>query len=230
VTAPALEINGVGKLYGRTAALRGVSLRLGCGQTLALLGPNGSGKTTLLRIIAGATSPTAGSGFIFGRDMVAERLDLRSEIGFMSGDSYLYDDLTANENLRFVMTVAGRKPRVADIDDVLRQVVLRPHADERVRTFSSGMRRRLSLARTLLLNPRLWLLDEPYNSLDEAGAELVDEIVLRVKRGGGAAVIATHDVERAIRLADLVARLENGALVHAGPPTGQLVRHVEHVG
>jgi heme exporter protein A len=230
MNAPALEIEGIGKLYGRTAALRGVSLRLECGQMLALLGPNGSGKTTLLRIIAGATSPTAGGGSIFGRDLRSERLELRSEAGFLSGDSYLYEDLTARENLAFIVTMAGRKAGAGELEVVLEEVGLRGQASERVRTYSSGMKRRLSLARLLLLNPRLWLLDEPYVSLDEAGADLVDEIVRRVARGGGAVVLATHDAERALRLADAVARLERGALVDVGPAGGQHLRHVEHVG
>jgi heme exporter protein A len=229
VKSTALAIHGIGKLYGRTAALKQVSLTLERGHVLALLGPNGSGKTTLLRIIAGATSPTAGGGTIFGRDMVAERLDLRSEVGFFAGETYLYDDLTAVENLRFTVTMAGRTPRAAEIDDVLRRVSLREQAGERLRTFSSGMKRRLSLARLLLLDPRLWLLDEPYNSLDEAGCELVNEIVRSVTRRGGAVILATHDAERAVRLADQVARLDNGVLVSVSAP-GQPLRHVEHVG
>jgi heme ABC exporter ATP-binding subunit CcmA len=217
-------------MYGRTAALKGVSLRLEAGQTLALLGPNGSGKTTLLRILAGATAPTAGSGSIFGLDIIANRIELRGHVGMLSGDSYLYEDLTARENLQFIVTMAGRKPDLAEMQAILKEVSLERHADKRVRTFSSGMRRRLSLARLLLIDPRMWLLDEPYNSLDEAGADLVDAIVRRVTNAGGAAILATHDAERALALADIAARLDRGVMVSFGPAAGPRLRHVEHVG
>jgi heme exporter protein A len=230
VNVPALEIHKIGKLYGRTAALKAVSLRLEAGQTLAILGPNGSGKTTLLKVIAGAVTPTVGIGSIFGRDILAERLELRQDVGFMSGETYLYDDLTAFENLRFTVTMAGRKPVRAEILGRLQEMSLGTHADERVRSFSSGMRRRLSLARLLLLQPRLWLLDEPYNSLDAAGADLVDDIVRRVARRGGSTVLATHDAERAVGVADLCATLDRGSLTRFGPAPGHQLRHVEHVG
>src|SRR5205085_1409547 len=102
---PALELEGVARLYGRTAALRATSLTVASGQCLAVLGPNGSGKTTLLKVVAGAIAPTLGGGRIFGIDL-RDRFALRPLVGLLAPDTYLYDDLTAAENLRFILTMA----------------------------------------------------------------------------------------------------------------------------
>jgi heme exporter protein A len=230
MAAPAaLELSQIAKIYGNTPALRAASFRLENGQVLALLGPNGSGKTTLLKIVAGAVSPSLGSGTIFGLDLRAQKLALRSVVGFLASESYLYDDLTAAENLGFVATMAGIRIESSTIDRLLSDVRLETRGRERVRSFSSGMKRRLSLARMLLPSPRLLLLDEPYNSLDEDGAALVDDTVSRAARNGGAAVLATHDADRALTIATHVARLERGRLIYFGP-VGPYRSRVQHVG
>ena len=229
-SAAALELQGIAKLYGRTAALKSTSLRLEPAEALARLGPNGAGKTTLLKIVAGAIPPTLGSGAVFGRDLLRDRPALRSEVGLLATETYLYDDLSASENLRFIVTMAGRRVTREDVLRVLTEVDLADHAGERARSFSSGMKRRLSLARLLLLQPRLLLLDEPYNNLDAAGAELVDTLVKRTAQRGGAAVLATHDAERALALADVVAVLEQGRLSYLGPVPGYRMRRAHQVG
>ncbi len=218
------------KLYGRTAALKALSLRVEPDEILAVLGPNGSGKTTLLKILAGAITPTLGHGSIFGHDLVSGRIELRRQIGFLASETYLYDDLTAEENLRFILTMAGSRPERRSLAAALDRVSLGQHASERVRGFSSGMKRRLSIARLLLLRPRLLLLDEPYNSLDAAGIELVDETIRQVAGQGGVVVVATHDAERALALAGLVAELDRGALTYLGNVPGFEMRHAQHVG
>lgn len=229
-TSPALELHGVAKLYGRTAALKATSLSLHSGEIMALLGPNGSGKTTLLKIVAGAIAPTLGGGTILGRHMIRDRPLLRTEVGLLAGETYLYDDLTAEENLRFAVLIAGRRPGAHELEGVLDTIGLRRHAGERVRSFSSGMKRRLSLGRLLLLRSRLLLLDEPYNSLDAAGAELVDEVVRGMAAGGGAVLLATHDAKRALALADSVAMLDRGTLQYLGPAGPYRIRYAQYVG
>lgn len=224
-----VELHGIAKLYGRTAALRAVSLRLESGQVLALLGPNGSGKTTLLKILAGAISPTLGRGAIFGKDIRADRAALRPEVGLLAAETYLYDDLTARENLRFILTMAGRRLPESELRAVLERVSLAGQANDRVRSFSSGMKRRLTVARLLLLQPRLLLLDEPYNSLDAEAAALVDEVVREASSEGRTVILATHDAERALALADQVAELQRGALIHLGPAPAYR-GHAQHVG
>lgn len=222
----ALDLRGIAKLYGSTVALRALSLQLPSGEALALLGPNGSGKTTLLKIVAGAIGPTLGSGTIYGHDLVRGRPALRPLTGLLAAETYHYDDLTARENLRFILTMAGRRAADGRLMEALEEVGLARQADERVRTFSSGMRRRLALARVTLLAPRLLLLDEPYNSLDAGAADLVDAAVRRVTEQGGAAVLATHDAARGLSISDCVAVLDRGALTHVGP----VHAYAQHVG
>jgi heme exporter protein A len=229
-SAPALELRGIAKLYGPTAALKAISIRLECGETMALLGPNGSGKTTLLKIVAGAITPTLGSGSIYGRDLLEDRPALRSVVGLLATESYLYEDLTAEENVRFMLTMAGRRPAGEVLLRTLEEVGLGEHGGERVRTFSAGMKRRLAIARILLLRPHLLLLDEPYNSLDADGLELMDTLVRGHARTGGAVMLATHDAERALALADRVAVLERGTLAYAGPRQGYRIRNAHYVG
>jgi heme ABC exporter ATP-binding subunit CcmA len=229
-SAHALEVVGLSKLYGRTVALRAVTLRVGAGQSLALLGANGSGKTTLLKIVAGVASATAGRVSIFGHDAHSEHRRVRSQVGLLAGESYLYDDLTARENLRFTLTMAAGVASDEQIVPALEAVGLAHHANDRVRSFSSGMKQRLAVARVQLLQSRMLLLDEPYNSLDAEGADMVDEWIGRVTGSGGAVVIATHDAERAMAIADLVAHLDRGMLTFEGPVQGYREAHALHVG
>jgi heme exporter protein A len=229
-SAHALEITGLSKIYGRTIALRAVTLRLAAGQSLALLGANGSGKTTLLKIVAGAMSPTTGTVALFGRDIRRESHLVRSQIGLLASESYLYDDLTARENLGFTLTMAGRAASDAQILQALEAVRLHSHAGDRVRSFSSGMKRRLAIARVQMLQPRILLLDEPYNSLDADGADLVDGWIRHVTASGGAVVVATHDSERIMTVTHQVARLERGVLEYAGPVQGYRETHALQVG
>ncbi len=222
----ALDLRGIARLYGSAVALRALSLTLPSGEALALLGPNGSGKTTLLKIIAGAIGPTLGGGTVYGHDLVRDRAALRSVTGLLAAETYHYDDLTARENLQFILTMSGRRPPAGQLAEALETVGLARHADDRVRTFSSGMRRRLALARLSLLAPRLLLLDEPYNSLDADAADLVDATVRGVTERGGAVVLATHDAARGLSVSDRVAVLERGILTHLGP----VHSYAQHVG
>lgn len=216
MTDLALDLRGISKVWGRSAALKRVDLRLERGRVLALLGPNGAGKTTLLKIIAGAVAPTVGEGAILGVDL-RDRPALRARIGLLAPDSYLYDDLTALENLEFTMTMADKRPAAGELAEWLETVDLAGQTGERVRGFSSGMKRRLALARVLLLQPELLLLDEPYTNLDVAGADLVDGLVRQSRDAGRTVVLATHDAGRASVLADAIARLEAGRLTYSGP-------------
>jgi heme ABC exporter ATP-binding subunit CcmA len=166
------------KTYGSNSVIDGVSFELGAGQCLALLGPNGAGKTTLLRILATLLRPTTGALAIGGTDALREPERARALIGMVAHGSYVYEDLTARENLRFWETMRGGDPATPRLDAALAQVELDGVADERVRTFSAGMKRRLGLARVLLGQARLLLLDEPFTGLDRRGRKWVNEFLL----------------------------------------------------
>jgi heme exporter protein A len=207
----AVELTGVARRLGRRWALRGVTLRVDPGEVVAIVGPNGSGKTTLLRVIGAALAPTRGAGRVFGRDLVDETDAVREVSGMLGHGTGLYDDLTAAENLGFALQMYGEAPSATSIDRALEAVGLREHASERVRALSSGMRRRVALARLVLRRPRLLLLDEPYNSFDAAGVAAVDALIGETARAGGAALVVTHDLGRSRRASyDRVVALEAG--------------------
>jgi len=201
------------KAYGRTAVLEDVSLDLAAGQCLALLGPNGAGKTTLLRIFATLLRPTSGELAVAGVDALRQPEAARAAIGVVAHGSYVYEDLSAIENLRFWTVMGGGDASRGRLRDALQQVELDAVAGERVRTFSAGMKRRLGLARVLLGRARLLLLDEPFTGLDQQGKKWLSEFLLAFKAGGGALVVATHSFGSGLGVADRVAILAGGRLL-----------------
>ena len=200
----AIDAQNLARRYGRRWALADVSLRIPHGRVVMVAGRNGSGKSTLLRILATAIRPDHGSANILGFDLVKQRYDVRKDVALLSHYSYLYESLTAAENLRIIT------PRV---DDILKRVGLDKRANDAVHTFSAGMRKRLSFARVLLQRPRIALLDEPYAQLDPEGFALVDDVVQELKSDGVTVLIATHQLERAGRLAEATITLEQGRVV-----------------
>lgn len=207
---PAVETTDVARLFGGSPALAGVSVRIEAGRVVALTGPNGAGKTTLMRILATAIRPSYGSARVDGYDVDRDADLVRARVAYLSHATGLYDDLTARENLRFAASMLGTPDARDRVERALSDVALAPRADERVRGFSAGMRRRVALARILLGNASLVLLDEPYAALDVEGLALVDEL-LNAWRGAGATVIvASHASERLAREADASLRLEGG--------------------
>ena len=201
------------KTYGSNIVIDGVSFALGGGQCLALLGPNGAGKTTLLRILGTLLRPTSGSLQVGGVDALREPEPVRALLGMVAHGSYVYEDLTARENLRFWEIMRGGDVAPARLAAALVQVELDGVADERVRTFSAGMKRRLGLARVLLSQARVLLLDEPFTGLDRRGRKWVSEFLLGFKAGGGTAVVATHSFGGGLGVADRVGILVEGRLL-----------------
>lgn len=201
------------KTYGPTAVLEDVSLLLGAGQGLTLLGPNGTGKTTLLKIVATLLRPTSGSLHIAGTDAVKEPDAVRAAIDMVGHGSWVYEDLSALENLRFWAVMGGHDAGRGRLHAALEQVELDASADRRVRTFSAGMKRRLALARVLLGRSRLLLLDEPFTGLDRAGRKWLGEFLLSFKARGGALIVATHSFDAGVGVADRVAILSGGRIV-----------------
>ncbi len=208
----AIELNDIAHRFGRRWAIRGVSLRTTSGEVRAIVGHNGSGKSTLLRVAATAIRPTRGSGRIFGVDLAGDPYQVRAMMALLSTDAGVYGDLTALENLRFSARMLGTADDRSTLLAALERVGLERDADERARTLSSGMQRRLSIARLLLREPRVLLLDEPYNSLDVEGAALVNTLVRETRDRGGCVLLVAHDLSRSEGLADRIDRMQDGML------------------
>jgi heme exporter protein A len=201
---PAVVTAELARLFAGYPALAGVSLRVERGRAIALLGPNGAGKTTLLRILATAIAPSFGRAEVDGLDVSRNPHQVRTRIAYLSHATGLYDDLTARENLAFSATMLGLAPPEREDREatVLAEVGLDGVADQRVRTFSAGMRRRLALGRLILAGPSLILLDEPYASLDVDGMALVDRLLVAWREVGATVLVASHAVERLLGAVD----------------------------
>jgi heme exporter protein A len=215
--SPRLEARGLVRTFGAQRAVDGVSFTLEPGQVLAVLGPNGAGKTTLMRILSGALEATDGEVYLGG-----ERLDTRSaawqrRVGVLSHQTFLYGHLTAAENLRFYADLYGLDRVEARVAGGLAAVELANRADDQVRTFSRGMRQRLAVARTLLHEPDVVLLDEPYTGLDAHAAAVLRGVLEALRDGRRTVVLVTHNLTEGLELADRVAIQVRGRLAVDAP-------------
>lgn len=204
----AIAAEGVEKSFGRTRVLRALDLRVDRGETLAVFGPNGAGKSTLLRMCAGLSRPTGGTLRLFDSD--GSSAALRRRIGLVAHASMLYLDLSARENLAFYGRLYGVPHTEAAADAWLARVGLAHAASRPVRVFSRGMEQRLALARALLHDPDLVVLDEPWSGLDAAGTAILDGMLTDLRRAGRTIVVATHDLARGLALADRAVILHDG--------------------
>jgi heme ABC exporter ATP-binding subunit CcmA len=209
--SPIAVLVDVSKLYGSFAALRHVTLQLDQGQCYLLLGENGAGKSTLLRMLAGLLKPTYGAVRVLGE----APFDVRERIGYMGHAAMLYDEYSAAENLRYFASLYRGTPCLS-VESTLRLVGLDPSLGRPLRQYSQGMRQRVSLARVLLPQPQLLLLDEPFSNMDRASA-LQMLALLRDLRGQGQTILlTTHQRELAEPIADAVLVLTGGRLGFGG--------------
>ena len=210
---PLIRIDGLTKNYGGPPVLRGVSFDLSGGEGLVLLGPNGAGKSTLLRILAGIHHPGGGSIRIEGGLASFRDGETRRKFGFVSHETFLYDALTARENLRFFARLYGIRDE-ARIGRALAEAGLERFADRPVSGFSRGMAQRLTLARARIHGPRLLLLDEPFTGLDPIAASDLEESLRAFRLSGGAFIMATHDLLHISGTGTRLLILRAGWLVH----------------
>ena len=200
--APAIELSGLERHYGERVALADVSLTLDRGATLLVLGPNGAGKSTLLRVLATLLRPHAGTVRVLGRELPAEGWAVRGRIGYVGHDPLLYRDLSARENLLLHARLHGVPEQRAD--ELLDAVGLARRAGDPLHTYSRGMVQRAAVARAVLHDPELVLLDEPHANLDPGAAEIVEPLL-----AGRTRVETSHDPSQAER-ADAVLGLRSG--------------------
>lgn len=208
-TIEVARLDDVAVSVRRTPVLRGLNLRLAAGEVLGVLGANGSGKTTLLEVLAMLVTPSAGRGQVLGYELGTPGVGLvRPRIALVGHVPALYGSLTLAENLRLVARLTGRDEQAAD--GALVAVGLDGAARRRVESCSQGMQRRAELARVLLADPSLLLLDEVHAGLDAGAVRLVDEVVARVRARGGAAVLVSHEPDRLSGVVDRLVRIVDG--------------------
>lgn len=216
-TPPAVESVDVCRRFGARWALVDVRLSVDRGQTFVLTGKNGSGKSTLLRVVATALRPHRGTARVEGLDVRSRREAVRVRLSLLGHHSNLYEPLTARENLEVVNGFLDRPVGAEALMAALERVGLAERAGDVVSTFSAGMRKRLQLARLLVKQAPVVLLDEPFAALDPAGFRLVEELIAEQKARGATVVMATHLLERARDLGDQAVVLSAGRVIWRGP-------------
>jgi heme exporter protein A len=217
--SPALEVRGLGRLYGDRHVLHDVSVSVATGETLAVIGPNGAGKTTFLRVVATLLRPSAGRVTVLGASLPADAWRVRGELGLLADRPMLYRDLTVEENLRFHARLHGVSEPTERIRQALALAGLERRAGDLVGNLSAGLAQRAAACRAVLHEPRLLLLDEPRSHLDPGAASMLDRLIGPVP--GRTRVVVSHDVDAALAEADRVLALRaDGGVGYEGPAAG----------
>lgn len=216
--AQLIETHDLSKSFGDFQAVDGISIAVRAGEVMALLGPNGAGKTTTIRMLASILKPTRGWARIAGQDVVANPQEVRSSIGMLTEHHGLYTRMCADEYLAYFGRIYGMSADQANrrMDALLDQLQLSEERRRRLGEFSKGMRQKLSLARVLLHDPPILLLDEPTSAMDPASAKLVRESILGLRNSSRAIIICTHNLIEAETLADRIAIIQRGKIVALG--------------
>lgn len=220
----AIQVTGLSKAYGFYRIFEEMSFTITAGACFALFGPNGAGKTTLLRILATLQAPSGGQFTIFGQDGVAQKDAVRAILLFIAHGSHLYEELSATENLQFALALRGQKLESSHLKRALDQTGIGAYGNLKIRQFSAGMKKRLALAKAILAQPKLLLLDEPYNALDDGGVLITNQLIQDTMKRNGTVIMTTHDRTKAAQIATEGAILQAGHLQLLSPE--QLQTHV----
>lgn len=212
-----IEVRGLTKSFGEQRALRGIDLAVAEGECLVLFGPNGAGKTTLIRVLATLSRPTAGTVRIAGLDLRTEGPAIRRRIGVISHQPFLYENLTVHENLSFYATMYDVPRRENRIAEVLELVGLADRRGERVGTLSRGTQQRLAIARAILHDPPILLLDEPETGLDQRAGAIFSDLLRALISGHRSVIWTTHRLDLGLELAARVMILHRGKIVFEAP-------------
>jgi ABC-2 type transport system ATP-binding protein len=214
---PAIETSGLTKRFGQRTAVDGVGLVVPRGSAFGFLGPNGAGKTTMIRMLLGLTQPSAGEMRMLGRPVPAERASVLRRVGAIVEDPRFHPHLSGRENLRIVAALRGPEAH-ARIPAALARVGLSERADEKVKRYSMGMRQRLGVARCLLADPLLLILDEPTNGLDPGGIQEFREMIrAMVEQEGRTVFLSSHLLDEVEKICDAAAIVDRGKVVMQGP-------------
>ncbi|HWJ03574.1 MAG TPA: ABC transporter ATP-binding protein [Verrucomicrobiae bacterium] len=211
---------GLTKQIGSKKILKGIDLEIAAGEFVTCFGPNGAGKSTTMKILALLSKPSGGKLLIDGKDTREHGDSLRSKVGVISHNTFLYDNLTAKENLLFY----GKMYDVANLDAradlLLEQVGMTYAANDVVRTFSRGMQQRLAIARSLVHDPPILLMDEPYTGLDEMAKGILTSVLQQLSQSKHTVFLITHDFDQGLEQSDQTLILVGGKIVHRCNPKG----------
>jgi ABC-2 type transport system ATP-binding protein len=221
--ANTVEVRDLRKHYGQVRAVDGISFAVAAGEIFGLLGHNGAGKTTTIRVLTGRARPTEGDASVLGHDVVRAREAIRPLINLVFEDQNLYERMSARENLRLFATLYGAP--LTRADELLELVGLREAGRRAVKTYSSGMKQRLMVARALVNSPRVLFLDEPTRGLDPTSAREIRALVARLASENVTIVLTTHYMEEADELCHRVAFLSQGKIVALDTPRELKLRH-----
>jgi ABC-type multidrug transport system ATPase subunit len=212
----AIELQGLTRSFGAHHVLRGIDLKVNTGERLAIFGPNGAGKTTLIKIIATIIRPSSGTVLINGTSIRDKPEQIRSRLGVMGHYTFLYDNLTVYDNLKFY----GRMYGVNNLDRAVREVIARVELEsrlyDRVGTLSRGMQQRVSLARAIIHSPSILFMDEPEAGLDPRAVSVMQGILDTSGNARNTVLFTTHNIERGLELCDRLAILSEGKIVYQG--------------
>ena len=215
-----IETNDLSKSFGDFQAVEGVTFQVNAGEVLALLGPNGAGKTTTIRMLASILTPSKGWAKVAGFDAVDEPIGARSSIGLLTEHHGLYTRMRAREYLAFFGRIYGLSEALTQkrSEELLNHLELEDDSSKRLGQFSKGMRQKLALARAMLHDPPILLLDEPTSAMDPSSAKIVRESIFGLRSSNRAIIVCTHNLNEAEILADRIAIIRNGKIVVLGTP------------
>lgn len=218
--SPAIQVRGLSKKFGDRTAVRALDLDVAQGEFVALFGPNGSGKTTLIRMLAATLRPTSGTYLIAGLDPRSADRESRRRIGALFHQTFLYDELSARENLLFFASLYGVQDAASRAEALLDSMGLGERADDAVGGFSRGMQQRVALARCLISDPEVVFLDEPFTGLDPHSAARFTVALRELRRRERTVLLVTHDLRRGLELCDRFVILNRGRIVDHGSSDG----------
>lgn len=223
MTGPAISVNGLRYSYGDLEAVKGISFDVVPGEILGFLGPNGAGKSTTIKVLTGQLPPGGGGASVLGIDVSTDDPEMQARIGVCFEEKNLYLSMSATENLEFFASLYGIKD--PDAAEVLRRVGLGNRANDRVKTFSKGMRQRMMISRAFINHPDVLFLDEPTDGLDPGTAAAIRTTIQEEAARGAAVLLTTHDMFEADQLSDRVAFLNDGKIVELDTPENLKLRY-----
>ncbi len=212
----AVKTEELTKSFGNQLALRGIDLKVRQGESVVIFGPNGAGKTTLIKVLATIMNPSSGRILIDGLNLKNNAEEIRRRIGVVTHQTFLYSNLTAYENLEFYSRMYDVPRRKSRIQEVVSMMGMTSRLYDRVGTLSRGMQQRLSIARSLLHQPAIMLLDEPETGLDQQAISMLWKALEAEEEGKRSIILTTHNLERGFELGDRLLILDKGKIVYGG--------------